>query len=84
MRGQVFDIPELKKLAQKYNKNIAQLVIRWNLQKGVVVIPKSVHKDRIISNTQVFDFAISDEDMKKMDGLDTHSRIGADPDNFNF
>ena len=82
--GEIFKIKELDVIAEKYNKSVAQLVIRWDLQKGVVTIPKSVKEDRIISNINVFDFEISDQDMALIDALDRHERIGADPDNFSF
>jgi len=84
MQGEVFEIKELQKMTNKYNKNVAQIVLRWNLQKGVITIPKSVNKERIISNSQIFDFVISDDDMKEIDQLNRHHRIGADPDNFDF
>lgn len=84
MQGQIFEIKEIVQLAEKYNKNAVQLVLRWNLQKGVVTIPKSVRKDRIISNADIFDFEISDEDMSFIDSLDKNQRVGPDPDNFNF
>jgi diketogulonate reductase-like aldo/keto reductase len=84
MQGKIFQIKELQVLASKYRKNVAQLVLRWNLQKGVVTIPKSVHRDRIISNAQIFDFEITAEDMQAIDDLDMHERVGADPNNFNF
>jgi methylglyoxal/glyoxal reductase len=84
MQGRAFDVPELRSLARKYKKDVAQLISRWNLQKGVVVIPKSVRKERIISNAQIFDFAISAEDMQAIDRLDRHERVGADPDTFDF
>ena len=84
MRGKIFDINRLTQLAEKYGKSAAQLVLRWNLQKGVVTIPKSVHEERIISNAHIFDFEISTEDMAVIDALDTHERIGPDPDNFSF
>ncbi|MBZ4676458.1 MAG: aldo/keto reductase [Anaerophaga sp.] len=60
---------------------IAQLVLRWDLQKGVVTIPKSVHEDRIASNADIFDFEISDDDMALIDSLDRDERLGAHPDN---
>ncbi|UZH56069.1 aldo/keto reductase [Salinimicrobium tongyeongense] len=82
MRGEVFQNPLLKELAEKYGKTIAQLVIRWDLQKGVVTIPKSVHRDRIFENADVFDFEISEEDMRRIDALDREERTGAHPDNF--
>jgi methylglyoxal/glyoxal reductase len=84
MQGKIFHIHELQMLAAKYGKNVAQIVLRWNLQKGVITIPKSVHRERIISNAQLFDFEITAEDMLAIDGLDTNERVGADPDNFNF
>lgn len=84
MQGKIFNIPELQTLATKYGKNVAQLTLRWSLQKGVVTIPKSIRKERVISNAQIFDFEITPEDMKAIDRLDRHERVGADPDNFNF
>lgn len=82
MRGRIFEIPLLKELAEKYNKTIAQLVIRWNLQKAWVTIPKSIHKDRIVENADVFNFEISEEDIQKIDNLDRKERTGAHPDHF--
>ena len=84
MQGKIFDIHELQMLAAKYGKNVAQVVLRWSLQKGVVTIPKSVNRERIISNSQIFDFEITAEDMLAIDALDKNERVGADPDNFNF
>ena len=84
MQGKIFTIQELHMLAAKYRKNVAQVVLRWNLQKGIVTIPKSAHKERIIANAQIFDFEISADDMLAIDRLDNHERVGADPDNFNF
>ncbi|WP_311195849.1 aldo/keto reductase [Antarcticibacterium sp. 1MA-6-2] len=82
MRGEVFNLDLLKELAEKYNKSIAQVVIRWNLQKGVVTIPKSVHRDRIFENADVFNFKISKEDIQQIDALDREYRTGANPDDF--
>lgn len=82
MRGGILENDTLKKLAGKYQKTVAQVVIRWDLQKGVVTIPKSVHKTRIFENADVFDFSLSDEDMKLIDSLDREERTGAHPDNF--
>jgi diketogulonate reductase-like aldo/keto reductase len=84
MQGKIFNIKELQLLSSKYRKDIAQIVLRWNLQKGVVAIPKSVHRERIVSNAQIFDFEITAEDILAIDRLDKHQRVGADPDNFNF
>ncbi|RIV72823.1 aldo/keto reductase [Flagellimonas aequoris] len=84
MQGNIFDLDIMKDLAAKYNKTIAQIVLRWDLQKGVVTIPKSSKKERIIANADLFDFEISDEDVKLLDSLDRGKRFGPDPDNFNF
>lgn len=84
MHGKIFNVPIVQRLAQKYGKNPAQIILRWDLQHEVVTIPKSVHKERIISNAQVFDFELSDEDMAALDALDEGRRVGSDPDNFNF
>ena len=84
MEGKIFNINELYPLAEKYKKDIAQLVLRWNLQKGVITIPKTIRRERIISNAQIFDFEITPKDMHAIDRLDKNERIGTDPDNFNF
>ena len=84
MQGKIDQVPELQSLAAKYKKDAAQIVLRWDLQKGVVTIPKSIHTERIISNTQIFDFVLSDEDVKLIDHLDKHQRLGPDPDTFDF
>jgi len=81
MQGKIFGIDVLKELAGKYEKTIAQVVLRWDLQKGVVTIPKSVKKERIESNADIFDFEISDEDMARIDALDRNERLGPHPDN---
>ena len=82
MRGKILDNEILKDLAEKYSKSVAQIVIRWNLQKGVVAIPKSVHENRILENAAIFDFRLSEADMKLIDTLDTGERTGAHPDDF--
>jgi len=84
MQGNIFDLDIMKELAAKYNKTIAQIVLRWDLQKGVVTIPKSSKKERIIANADLFDFNISEDDMQLLDGLDKGKRFGPDPDNFDF
>jgi diketogulonate reductase-like aldo/keto reductase len=84
MKGKVNDIPVLQALAVKYGKTPAQIAIRWELQKQIVTIPKSVHQERILSNSDVFDFEISPEDMIKIDHLDKEQRVGPHPDKINF
>jgi diketogulonate reductase-like aldo/keto reductase len=84
MQGNIFDIQLLKELGKKYGKTAAQIVLRWDLQKGVVTIPKSSKKERIISNADIFDFELTHEDVQLLDGLERNQRFGPDPDNFDF
>ncbi len=84
MQGKAFKNETLKKIGEKYGKTPAQVVIRWDLQNGVITIPKSTSKEHIESNADVFDFQLSEEDMKTINALDKGERIGPDPDNFDF
>lgn len=84
MKGEVLNIPLLQELARKYNKTAVQVTLRWDLQKGVITIPKSAKKERIISNADIFDFELTKEEMAQIDALDQGYRTGPDPDNFNF
>lgn len=70
-KNDFFNNPVLKEIGAKYNKTAAQAALRWNMQRGVVVIPKSVHEDRIKQNFDVFDFELSEEDMNTIKSLDT-------------
>ncbi|HHY83655.1 MAG TPA: aldo/keto reductase [Clostridiales bacterium] len=81
MQGRL-DLPVLKQLAEKYGKTPAQIVLRWDLQNGVVTIPKSVHPERIVENSQVFDFELSEDDMELIDNLNENRRFGGNPDVF--
>ena len=69
-RGGLFQDPTLAAIGRKYGKTVAQVVLRWHLQRGVVVIPKSTHKERMQENLNVFDFALTDEEMAVVAGLD--------------
>lgn len=69
-RGGLFQDPTLAAIGRKYGKTVAQVVLRWHLQRGVVVIPKSTHKERMQENLNVFDFALTDEEMAVIAGLD--------------
>ncbi len=84
MQGEVVRVDVIKELAEKYGKTPAQIVLRWDLQHGVVTIPKSVKEHRIRENADVFDFELSPEDMDKLDALNKNHRFGPDPDNFDF
>lgn len=70
-RGNMFTNPVLQKLGDKYNKTVAQVILRWQLQRGIVVIPKSTHKERMAQNLDVFDFTLTDENMQDIAALDT-------------
>lgn len=76
--------PIITDIAKKYSKSPAQVVLRWNVQRGVVVIPKSVHKERLIENLSIMDFQLTDEEVQKISNLNKNLRLGSDPDNFNF
>lgn len=80
MRGLVFQIPFLKKLSMKYDKTISQIVLRWDLQMGVITIPKSTTLSRIKENMDIFNFEISEEDMKNIEKLNDGFRMGMNPD----
>lgn len=84
MQGRITEVKLLNDLARKYKKDPAQITLRWDLQKGVVTIPKSVTPDRIRSNAQIFDFELTEEEMNLIDSLDKGHRFGADPDHFDF
>jgi diketogulonate reductase-like aldo/keto reductase len=79
-RGRFFDNEVIQDISRKHGKSPAQVLIRWDLQHEVVTIPKSVHRERIEENSKVFDFELSDEDMRRLDALDTNTRIGPHPD----
>jgi diketogulonate reductase-like aldo/keto reductase len=84
MQGKILDNADLIEIGQKYDKTAAQVILRWDLQSGFIAIPKSVNKERIIQNTLVFDFELTQEDMDKIDALNQDKRVGADPDHFDF
>ena len=84
MKGKAGEVPLLRELAGKYGKTPSQVVLRWDLQHGVVTIPKSVRRERLVENADLFDFELSADEMAKVDALDRGERIGADPDHFNF
>lgn len=72
----IFSHPVLSEIGGKYSKSAAQVALRWNVQRGVSILPKSIHKDRMEQNISIWDFTLSDEEMKKIDSLDLgHSEI---------
>lgn len=84
MQGQVVAEPTVIALAEKYSKTPTQVVLRWDLQHGVVTIPKSGTPARIAENARIFDFELSADDMRRLDALDEGRRLGADPLTFDF
>ncbi|MDE5415549.1 aldo/keto reductase [Alkalihalobacterium chitinilyticum] len=83
-QGNLLDHPTLVEIGQKYGKSPAQVILRWDLQCGVVTIPKSVNADRIAANGDIFDFELTSEDMAQINALNKDERVGPDPDNFDF
>jgi 2,5-diketo-D-gluconate reductase A len=82
-QGMLWDNPVLGKLARKHGRSVAQIMVRWHVQLGNMVIPKSVTPSRLVENFSVFDFSLSDEDMQAIAGLDTpDGRTGPDPELF--
>ncbi|WP_173225188.1 aldo/keto reductase [Kroppenstedtia pulmonis] len=84
MRGEILKEETLVKIAANHGKTPAQVILRWDLQHGVVTIPKSVRPERIEQNADIFDFELSQEEMEKIDALNQNHRIGPDPDHFDF
>ncbi|NLS89060.1 aldo/keto reductase [Bacillus subtilis] len=84
MQGQLLDNEVLTQIAEKHNKSVAQVILRWDLQHEVVTIPKSIKEHRIIENADIFDFELSQEDMDKIDALNKDERVGPNPDELLF
>ncbi|MFD0826201.1 aldo/keto reductase [Neobacillus sp. M.A.Huq-85] len=84
MQGELLDNPVLKEIASKYQKSAAQIILRWDLQNGVVTIPKSTKEHRIVENASVFDFKLTKDEMDQIDQLNQNHRVGPDPDHIDF
>ncbi|MGE7877543.1 aldo/keto reductase [Peribacillus muralis] len=84
MQGELLDNEELQAIATKHGKSVAQVILRWDLQNGIVTIPKSTKEHRIVENSSVFDFELTEEEMSQIDGLNQNHRVGPNPDNFDF
>ncbi|KJD46726.1 aldo/keto reductase [Paenibacillus terrae] len=84
MQGQLLDHAVLQDIATKYGKSVAQVILRWDVQQGVVTIPKSTKAHRIVENADIFDFELTQEDMDRIQALNANHRVGPDPDNFDF
>jgi 2,5-diketo-D-gluconate reductase A len=81
-QGRVLDDPTLGEIAQGHGKTAGQVVLRWHIQLGNVVFPKSATPERIVENFDIFDFHLTDAEMETIEGLDAGERIGPDPDAF--
>ncbi|MDP1420974.1 aldo/keto reductase [Peribacillus simplex] len=84
MQGELLDNDVLQAIATKHGKSVAQVILRWDLQNGIVTIPKSTKEHRIVENSSVFDFELTGEEMNQIDALNQNHRVGPDPDNFDF
>lgn len=83
-QGALTGHPLLGEIGTKYGKSASQVILRWDLQNGVVTIPKTVHVGRMKENADLFDFVLTPSEMDAIDALNRNERKGSDPDNFNF
>lgn len=82
--GRVMDLPLIRRLAEKYGKTPAQVILNWDVQERVVPIPKSATPSRIEENFRIFDFALAEEDLRAIDALNRNERSGEDPDRYAY
>jgi diketogulonate reductase-like aldo/keto reductase len=83
-RGRYLDNEVIQRIAKKHGKTPAQVLLRWDLHRNIVTIPKSVHKDRIVENSLIFGFALEDKDIDALNALNEDHRIGPHPDSKEF
>ena len=74
----------LLEISEKYNKTTAQIILRWNIELGIITIPKSITPHRIRENADIFDFSLTAQEIAAIDALNQDHRVGPDPDNFDF
>ncbi|QFF99271.1 aldo/keto reductase [Psychrobacillus glaciei] len=84
MQGGLLEDPTIAKIAEKYGKSNAQVILRWDIQNGVVTIPKSVRKERMVQNADIFDFILTDEELQVINEMNLEKRVGPDPAEFDF
>ncbi len=84
MNAELLNHETVNEIAESLGKSAAQVILRWDLQHGVVTIPKSMTESRIKENIDIYDFELTEEQVKTLDALDEHKRIGPDPDQFDF
>ncbi|WP_439030718.1 aldo/keto reductase [Gordonia terrae] len=83
-QGKVVDDPVITEIAKAKDRSAAQVTLRWHIQRGDIVFPKSVTRARVEENFALFDFDLSDDEVAKIDALNADERIGPDPDTFNY
>lgn len=81
-KGRILDEPAIVKIAEKYGKTPAQIILRWDIDNHVMTIPKSVNENRIIENADIFDFELTDTEIEKINSLNINERTGSNPDDF--
>jgi len=83
-QGKVLDDPAIVRVAERVGKSPAQVTLRWHIQRGDIVFPKSVTRSRIEDNFAIFDFELSEDDLREINALNRDERTGPDPDTFNY
>jgi 2,5-diketo-D-gluconate reductase A len=83
-QGLVLEDPVLVRIADTLGKSTAQVTLRWHIQRGDIVFPKSIKRERMVENFEIFDFELSDDDMDAISGLNRDERTGPDPDTNNW
>jgi len=81
-KGRIFEDPVITRIADKHRKTPAQIILRWDIQHGIIAIPKSTKEERIIENADIFDFTLTQEEMTQIDQLNKNERTGTNPDSF--
>jgi diketogulonate reductase-like aldo/keto reductase len=81
-RGQLLDDPVLNEIGRKYNKTAAQVILRWDVQNKIITIPKTITDKRIAENADIFDFALTEDEMKQIQALNKNDRAGRNPDSY--
>lgn len=82
-QGNLLDNEVIADIAARHNKTLPQVILRWDLQNGIVTIPKSVKEERIIANADIFDFELSEDEISRINALNNNQRFGSHPDRFN-
>lgn len=84
MQGGLLEDETISKIAIKYGKSNAQVILRWDVQNGIIAIPKSVRRERMLQNADIFDFLLTDEEMATINAMNLEQRVGPNPNEFDF